>query len=511
MSSSVDLATTAQTDLDRTLRRLTVAQLAQVRDLVSFLATGLPGPESPTLPQGPPTEGGGAEGPAAVEGPAAESDMSLAWMLRLVMGDASLGDVGRSTDPIKHRHLSDVPLVPQQQSEWCWAATAQMILQFHGQENLPTDPAAAQLALARSVDPLWRDRLTPQQLNSGGWPPFESWGFEATVVSAPDTLSPQQVQAEIKAGRPFAISWHYGGGRGHMLVIVGYLTVGEVLWLVAHDPWPTGQDGGDRSLISYRHYATGMAGTWRSYFEIQPSPRPHIQYPTPRLPASTVPPKDKPQASNSGWDGFLETLGDSAQRNQVVGEAIRLLKSLAQPGARLGDELGIFGSDPGDPEHFHFFHLLPVLNLPSRLPDLSDEVMLRVFSDFNRAVIMIGGEKGHLTSITVRRNWQDSDWKVIRIGRSHLVQAFHRLNGLLAEGVRLTVRGQEILASRHLTHLPLVMLRLPDARQYLLMMEVVGAPRQHVPFLFFPVYDDPSSGFEAGQILTWEDLQAVLV
>ena len=513
-------------ELERSLHQLPEAQLVQVRAFIRFLVGNhtaqtdpAPTETAPKPPAEPPRESDG--GDAA----------SLAWMLRLLFGDAEIPD---ETNPLAgnppHKRLPQVPLIAQQQSEWCWAATTQMILAALDDERFAGDPATVQLELVRSVDPVWRSHRPAHQLNTGGWPPFAQWGFEHTELANPETLSAEQARAEIDAGRPFAISWHYPNGGGHMLVIVGYLWIGDVLWLVAHDPWPAGKNGGDRSLISYDHYVRGLAGTWRTYFGIRPTTTVSELHssPTPRLGSSPAGnssiqaaeeagptgdssnPEDPQAPSTQGWEAFLEVLGDSQQRNQAIGRAISLIRALASPGTSLGKDLGVFGADPGAPEHIHFSHAMPVLELPERL-DLEDEnAMMRVFTSFNRAVVMIGGERGHLTSITVRQTGPGGPWKVIRIGRSHLVQAFHRLNGLLAEGLTFSVGGRELLASRHLTHLPLVMLRMPDARQYLLMMEVVGAPRQDVPFLFFPVYQDPDLGFDPARALTLEDLDKAL-
>ena len=185
-----------------------------------------------------------------------------------------------SPDALKHRRLDDVPLIPQEQSEWCWAASTQMVLAFHQVPGMQPPPASApssaplssaQLKIVRSVDPLLRDGLPAHRLNVTGWPPFDAWGLDAEILQSPEVLSAEQVQSEIDAQRPFVVSWHYPRQGGHMLVIAGYLWVGDDLWLVAHDPWPAGVDGGDRSLLSYDHYVEGMVGSWRTYFQIRPA------------------------------------------------------------------------------------------------------------------------------------------------------------------------------------------------------------------------------------------------
>ncbi len=218
------------------------------------------------------------------------------------------------------------------------------------------------------------------------------------------------------------------------------------------------------------------------------------------------------------WQTFLETLGDSEQRNQALGEAIALVRALARPptaqnrppGKPLGEELGIFSAIPGDPQHIQFLHAFPVLQLPHDLHLASDAGFMAAFDRFHHVVVLLAGEAGHLTSITLRKPSPDSPWKVIRIGRSHVVRALRHLNSLMAEGGTLTVDDQILRTTRHLAHLPLVLLAMPDARQHFLVMEVIGPPRRQVPFLFFPVYDDPSLDLQMGHPLTLDDVLRLL-
>lgn len=214
------------------------------------------------------------------------------------------------------------------------------------------------------------------------------------------------------------------------------------------------------------------------------------------------------------WQTFLETLGDNEQRNQALGEAIALVRALARPQAAqdnvLGMELGIFSAPPGNPRHIQFLHAFPVLQLPHDLHLASDEGLMAAFDRFHRVVVLLTGEAGHLTSVTLRQSGPDQPWKVIRIGRSHVVQALRHLNSLMAEGSTLTVAGEILRTTRHLAHLPLVLMAMPDARQHFLVMEVIGKPRRQVPFLFFPVYNDPSLNMQVGRPLTLDDVQRLL-
>lgn len=258
-SPSTDL----EADILRGLQLLPLDTLRSVDALISFLSG------TSSIPEKQPPHEVTESLDDAESGADSATDASLAWMLRLLFGDPTVPDSEPSADTLRHRRLDDVPLIPQEQSEWCWAASTQMVLAFHQVPSMQT--ASAQLNIVRSVDPLLRDGLPAHRLNVTGWPPFDAWGLDAKILPSPQVLSAEQVQEEIDAQRPFVVSWHYPRQGGHMLVIAGYLWVGDDLWLAAHDPWPAGVDGGDRSLLSYEHYAEGMAGSWRTYFQIRPA------------------------------------------------------------------------------------------------------------------------------------------------------------------------------------------------------------------------------------------------
>ena len=148
----------------------------------------------------------------------AASYFSLAWLTRIVFGSPDFPDDGEPVVRPPYERLEGVPLEGQEQSEWCWAAAAQMIMVYHG-------ASVSQQDLAKDVG------------NEPDAPPFNSdWGFTAEEKLF-ETLSPEEVEAEIDARRPFVVSWRYSRTSAHFLVITGYLRIGEELWLVAHDPW----------------------------------------------------------------------------------------------------------------------------------------------------------------------------------------------------------------------------------------------------------------------------------
>ena len=127
------------------------------------------------------------------------------------------------------------------------------------------------------------------------------------------------------------------------------------------------------------------------------------------------------------WDSFFDKFGDTEKRNQAIGKAIALIRTLARSETDIGNDLGIFSSEPGDPANIYFHHAMPVLQLPPKVDFKDQEALAEALGTFNRTIVMIGGPNGLLTSVTLRETGAGDDWKVIRIGRSHLVEAFKKL------------------------------------------------------------------------------------
>ncbi len=138
-----------------------------------------------------------------------------------------------------------VPMIYQQQDNWCWAASCQMILQYYG--RFVPQCAMANWCFGRStccgnvVWPNGTGSLCNQGNNMGatsgrdmddvlaGWGPVYS-------VDVTRPLSWSEVQAAAAAGRPFAIgfSWLPLGSGGHAMVGKGY----SGSYVYYNDPWP---------------------------------------------------------------------------------------------------------------------------------------------------------------------------------------------------------------------------------------------------------------------------------
>ena len=155
-----------------------------------------------------------------------------------------------------------VTLRPQETSMWCWAASGEMVMDFLGTDVGQCDEANKRFGRSDCCN-----NPVPNACVNGGWPEFDKYGFSADVTSdAP--LDWAAVRTEIFCHRkPFAFSWHWSGGGGHMMTVIGYVTVNGVNYVTINDPWPPNQ--GDQRVITYDAYVSGQGYThWNDYHNV---------------------------------------------------------------------------------------------------------------------------------------------------------------------------------------------------------------------------------------------------
>jgi len=155
-----------------------------------------------------------------------------------------------------------VTLRPQETSMWCWAASGQMVMEFLGHNVSQCDQANARFGRTDCCN-----NPTPAGCIVGGWPEFDKYGFTfRTTSDAP--LTWDQARQQIYCGKkPFAFSWHWDGGGGHMMVMIGYVTVDGVNRVTINDPWSP--NVGDQYIETYDAYVSGSGYThWNDYYDI---------------------------------------------------------------------------------------------------------------------------------------------------------------------------------------------------------------------------------------------------
>ena len=172
--------------------------------------------------------------------------------------------------PNSYQYLNST-LYGQQTNMWCWAASGQMVMAYLGNNVAQCVQANNRFGRTDCCN-----NPTPNACVKGGWPEFQKYGFTYNTTSNA-ALSWNAVKKQISDGpapcryRPFAFSWHWPGGGGHMMVASGYVTVSGVNYVRMDDPWPPNQ--GKRSFITYSYYVSspGRHTHWNDYYNVTKS------------------------------------------------------------------------------------------------------------------------------------------------------------------------------------------------------------------------------------------------
>lgn len=162
-----------------------------------------------------------------------------------------------------------VTVHPQETSMWCWAASGQMVMDYLGHnvsQCVQANNRFGRTDCCNSPVP------NGMKCIKGGWPEFGKYNFEfKTTSNAPlswDDLM-EQISTEKHCGKkPFCFTWHHSGGGGHMMVAIGYTTVGGTNYVEMLDPWPP--NVGDHRFITYDTYVSPPNKThWDDYYNIK--------------------------------------------------------------------------------------------------------------------------------------------------------------------------------------------------------------------------------------------------
>lgn len=162
-----------------------------------------------------------------------------------------------------------VTLHPQETSMWCWAASGQMVMDYLGHnvsQCVQANNRFARTDCCNSPVPNGKKCI------KGGWPEFGKYNFDfKTTSNAP--LSWDQLRKQTSGGpspckrRPFCFTWHHSGGGGHMMVAIGYKTVGGTNFVEVNDPWPP--NVGEHRFDTYARYVSPPGKThWNDYYDI---------------------------------------------------------------------------------------------------------------------------------------------------------------------------------------------------------------------------------------------------
>jgi hypothetical protein len=161
-----------------------------------------------------------------------------------------------------------VQLRAQEQSNWCWAASGQMTMEFLGHNVSQCTQANNRF---NRTDCCTNGSST--NCNRGGWPEYGEYDFTASVTNN-TALNWNQIKYQIHDREsPVAFSWHwidnmgnYDGG--HMMVLHGYIRLDDEYFVLISDPWAP--NVGERRTITYAEYVSraGHHAHWNDYYDI---------------------------------------------------------------------------------------------------------------------------------------------------------------------------------------------------------------------------------------------------
>jgi hypothetical protein len=155
-----------------------------------------------------------------------------------------------------------IELSPQKTRLWCWAASAEMIMQYISKKTVSQCEQASKYFSLNSCC----QAVTPENCINGGWPQFEQYGFLVQKTQN-EPLSWTALTTEIENNRPFAFTWRYRTGGGHMMIVVGYREDGGQQLVHIMDPFPVGV--GAVHPIPYEEFAKPSCGShWNDFFSI---------------------------------------------------------------------------------------------------------------------------------------------------------------------------------------------------------------------------------------------------
>ena len=162
-----------------------------------------------------------------------------------------------------HALTLDVPLKEQEESEWCWAAVSQAILEYYGVIVSQTEIAEYGTGGKNTWNYLWgRGDDNPRRYSISMI--LDNWGehYESAgkyVLSLADLTNEIDVQ-----GNPFVINIMWNNGGGHYRVVHG---VSDDM-IAVMDPWP----GTGYSVDSYDWVVQNSRNRWENTLLTQGNP-----------------------------------------------------------------------------------------------------------------------------------------------------------------------------------------------------------------------------------------------
>jgi len=165
---------------------------------------------------------------------------------------------------MSNAQILELPVVTQEETEWCWVGVSKSILDYYG--NTVSQCEIAEYARQEIT---WHDfgdtnccDDTTQGCNYWNY----NWGPSGSIQDIliyfdniqnygyADPLSLAEIVSEIAAGRPFVVRWGWDFGGGHFVVGHG-VNGGDISYM---DPW----FGEGYHISTYDWLVSGGSHTW---------------------------------------------------------------------------------------------------------------------------------------------------------------------------------------------------------------------------------------------------------
>jgi hypothetical protein len=148
----------------------------------------------------------------------------------------------------------------QRQSNWCWAASVQMVLNYHG--LFVSQEQIVQRIYGSQVDQAAQPVHILTALS--GWAP-DARGRYSAIYATPYTFSGSQIVQDLANRWPIIVGLQNPNGGGHALVVTAvYYSVDQwnnpiFLSVVLRDPWPGSPSRQEMPWTAFQQRLTFMA------------------------------------------------------------------------------------------------------------------------------------------------------------------------------------------------------------------------------------------------------------
>ena len=164
-------------------------------------------------------------------------------------------------EPFLNEKVINVPQIKQEQSNWCWAACAEMVFRYYD------GAAARQCEFANEL--FGRTECCSKPSSPDCNKPcrkedvsklYSSKHICSTFVGS--VVSFSKLQSEIDADRPVEVAYFWGdkGETGHLVVVRGWRVDGKEEFVYVNDP---GDSPGEDRIVAYSELLAAYGkGNW---------------------------------------------------------------------------------------------------------------------------------------------------------------------------------------------------------------------------------------------------------